>query len=203
MLAQATGAQEILQICLLDVPDDLTAGQNYSSTKSGTWTISIFFFRRKKNKLYERNKKIINSLIRVQIINKLDNKDLIKLISYEELILIPISIFKNSSPLESLVKYLKDNLDLSLSEIASLLNRDQRTIWITYNNASKKIKELEIIDKTLIPINIFNNRKLSILENLVYYLQNKNISLSNIAKILNRDYKTVWTCYSRAKHKLF
>ena len=50
---------------------------------------------------------------------------------------------------------------------------------------------------------MFNNRKLSILENLVYYLQNKNISLSNIAKILNRDYKTIWTINSRVKNKLY
>src|SRR3989344_2354927 len=77
VLAQATGAQEILQLCLLDVPDDLTSGQNYSSSKSGTWTISIFFFRRRKNKLYERNKNIINSIIKIKVTNNLDDKGLI------------------------------------------------------------------------------------------------------------------------------
>ncbi|MEK6906960.1 MAG: hypothetical protein AABW45_00355 [Nanoarchaeota archaeon] len=41
MLAQATGAQEILQFCFLDVPDDLTA-QNYSTTKSAAWSIIIW-----------------------------------------------------------------------------------------------------------------------------------------------------------------
>ena len=201
VLAQAIGAQEILQICLLDVPDDLTAGQNYSSSKSGTWSISIFFFRRRKDKSYEKNKEAINSVIRIKIGNKLNDREFMRLINYEESILIPISIFKDNSPLEALVKYLKENLNLSLSEIASLLNRDQRTIWITYDNASRKINGLEGLSKKLIPINVFSNRKLSILENTVYYLVNKGISLNNIAKILNRNYKTIWTTYSRTKNK--
>jgi len=202
MLAQAIGAQEILQLCLLDVPDDLTAGQNYSSSKSGTWTISIFFFRRKKNKLYEKNKNIINSIIKIKVTNNLDDKGLIRLIDYEKLVSIPISIFKNNSPLESLVKYLKENLNLSLSEISRLLNRDQRTIWITYDNASKKIRELEVKEKILIPISLFSNRKLSVLENLVYYLIKKEISLIKISSMLNRDYKTIYTIYTRSLKKL-
>ena len=41
MLAQATGAQDRLQLCFLDVPDDLTA-QNYSTTKSASWSIIIW-----------------------------------------------------------------------------------------------------------------------------------------------------------------
>ncbi len=41
MLAQASNNFEILQICLLDVPDDLTA-QNYSTTKSAAWSVLIW-----------------------------------------------------------------------------------------------------------------------------------------------------------------
>jgi len=41
MLAQASGAQEILQLCFLDVPDDLTS-QNYSTLRSGSWSIIIW-----------------------------------------------------------------------------------------------------------------------------------------------------------------
>ena len=149
--------------------------------------------------LYKENKKLLEKASRIKKENKLSNEEFIKLI--KEYIPIPISIFKNNSPLEALVKYLKENLDLSLSEISRLLNRDQRTIWITYDNASRKINGLEGLSKKLIPINVFSNRKLSILENTVYYLVNKGISLNNIAKILNRNYKTIWTTYSRTKNK--
>ena len=53
---------------------------------------------------------------------------------------IPISIFSNDklSTLETVVKYLKENVALKLVDIATLLNRDQRAIWTTYNNSKKK-----------------------------------------------------------------
>jgi len=41
LLAQASDNFEVLSLCLLDVPDDLTA-QNYSTTKSGAWTIFVY-----------------------------------------------------------------------------------------------------------------------------------------------------------------
>ena len=201
VLAQAVGNKHTLGICLIHAPNDLQS-TTYSTTSSGAWTITIFFFRRRKNKLYEENKNIINSIIELRVNYKLSNNDLIKLINYEkELILIPISIFRNASPLEALVKYLKDNLGLSLHEISVLLNRDDGTIWITYNNASKKITKLDVTSEILISINIFHNRKLSILENLITYLYGKEISLSRMAALLNRDYKTIYTVYKRAKDK--
>ena len=54
---------------------------------------------------------------------------------------IPISVFNNDklSPLETICKYLKENTHKSYSEIATLLNRNDRTIWTTYNNAKKKL----------------------------------------------------------------
>ena len=53
---------------------------------------------------------------------------------------IPISAFKNRKlgMLESCVVYLKDKCKLSYHEIAVLLNRDDRTIWTSYNKAKKK-----------------------------------------------------------------
>ncbi len=57
-------------------------------------------------------------------------------------ILIPVSIFEvDLSALEAICKYLKEELEFSYSRIALLLKRDSRTIWTTYNNASKKLKE--------------------------------------------------------------
>jgi hypothetical protein len=66
--------------------------------------------------------------------NKITKKDNIN---------IPIYVFRDRSlsVLEVLVEYMKDTLKLSYHEIASLLNRDDRTIWTCYNRAKKKKKE--------------------------------------------------------------
>ena len=55
---------------------------------------------------------------------------------------IQVSIFddRRLGVLESLVFYLRDTLSLKNSEIAKLLNRDDRTIWTVYNRVNKKIK---------------------------------------------------------------
>jgi len=149
--------------------------------------------------LYKENKKLLEKASRIKKENKLSNEEFIKLI--KEYIPIPISIFKNNSPLEALVKYLKENLDLSLSEISRLLNRDQRTIWITYDNAKKKIKNLDVSSKITIPLTYFSERELSILENLVDHLIEQKFSLPKISELLERNYKTIYTIYTRIKKK--
>ncbi len=151
------------------------------------------------NQVYNKNKKIFDELLEIKQKNSLKDQEILDLINKK--ILIPLSIFKNSSPLESIVKYLKDNLKLNFHNISSLLNRNERTIWVTYNNAIKKNIILDIKDELKIPVEIFSNRKLSVLENLVSYLKNSNYSLQQISLIINRDYKTIWTCYNRSKKK--
>jgi len=119
---------------------------------------------------------------------------------------VPCCIFKERSLgiLEALAKYLKEELDLSYNEIASLLNRDNRVIWRTYSNARKKLKKKLAADKKTIwiPISVFTNRKLGLLESLTKYLK-EDIEMTNyeIARALNRDNRTIWTSYSRAKKK--
>ena len=120
--------------------------------------------------------------------------------------LLPISIFDNNelSCLESIVKYLKEELKLKFHEIAFLLNRDDRTIWTTYNFACKKrkIKLNAKESKFPIPISIFTNRKLSVLESIAGYLKdNFNLRYSEIAALLNRDERNIWTVYNRYKKK--
>ena len=62
------------------------------------------------------------------------------------------------------------------------------------------MKEEEII---LIPSNIFKNRSLSILEALVEYLKEKrSLTYHEIAELLERDDRTIWTVYNRAKKKV-
>lgn len=53
-----------------------------------------------------------------------------------------------------------------------------------------------------IPISIFSNRKLGVLEIVVKYLiENHSLTYSKIAVMLNRDDRTIWTAYKNAKIK--
>ncbi|MBS3151701.1 hypothetical protein J4443_04950 [Candidatus Woesearchaeota archaeon] len=119
---------------------------------------------------------------------------------------IPVSIFKNDklSCLEAIVKYLKENLNLKYHEIALSTNRDDRTIWATYDHAKKKLADKFIIDeiKHTIPLEIFQNRKFSVLELISKYLhEDVGLSYHEIAVLLNRNDRTIWTVYQRYKTK--
>ena len=131
-------------------------------------------------------------------------RDIIHLAEEKE-ILIPISIFtKKLRILETLTKYLREELNLNYHQIGALLNRDERNIWHTYNYSRKKYSaKLKIpVSKYFIPISIFKN-KLGALENIIIYLKDElRLSYSNIAKLLERDDRTIWTMYNRVKKKI-
>jgi len=57
-------------------------------------------------------------------------------------IFIPLSIFEDRrlSALEAIVEYLKEKRHLTFHQIAVMTNRDDRTIWTTYNRAKTKRK---------------------------------------------------------------
>ncbi len=119
---------------------------------------------------------------------------------------LPISIFKTKkiSSLESIAKFLRENKGLSFKKIAKLLNRNPISLCSTYHKAKKKFTKRFIIKKTdeLIPFSVFQNRKFSILESLIQYLkQDCKLSNHKIAILLNKDDRTIWTVYSRAKKK--
>ena len=118
---------------------------------------------------------------------------------------LPIFIFKNNSlsALEAIVKYLKEEYNLNYAEISRRLNRSSKTIWVTYQRAKKKMpKKLKGKSDIFIPVEIFQNRKFSVLEILVSYLkQEQEISYKDIAKLINRNYRTVLTVYRRFRKK--
>jgi len=60
----------------------------------------------------------------------------------EKILDIPLRILQDRTlaVLESIVEYLKEEKCLKYSEIAKLLNRDQRTIWTVYSRSKKKRK---------------------------------------------------------------
>lgn len=109
---------------------------------------------------------------------------------------IPLVLFNDRrlGVLETLVKYMKENLGMKYVEIARILNRDNRTIWATYDKATKKVPTgLPEAQGYLIPINIFANRKQGVLQVLAKYAYQKlDLTYSQTAKLLNRDPRTIW-----------
>jgi DNA-directed RNA polymerase specialized sigma24 family protein len=124
-------------------------------------------------------------------------------ISKEEYI--PVSIFtKKLSPLEIVVKYLKENKQNNYVEIGKKLNRSEKTIWQAYSNSKKKLKKKFIIKKIKypIPVKVLSDRKLTVFEIIVAYLvEYYNLTYSEIAGLLKRDQRTIWTTYQRALKK--
>ncbi len=118
---------------------------------------------------------------------------------------LPVYIFQSRlSCLEAIVKYMHENLDFGFTKIARILNRSSKTIWATYSKANGKMPERfkPEISKYLIPVSVLNERKLSVLESIVEFLREKHeLSYKQISLLINRDNRTIWTVYQKAKKK--
>ena len=118
----------------------------------------------------------------------------------------PISILKTElSGLEAIVKFLKENRKNSYKEIATLLKRNPKTLAVSYNVAKtkkpEKFSKYICANKTKIPFSVFSE-ELSILEAICAYLKSENMSYSEIARLINKDPRTVWTVCKRAEKKM-
>lgn len=132
-------------------------------------------------------------------------KDLLKVPEKEE-VKIPISVFKNDKlgSLETIVKYLRENKLLAFKQIGSLTNRNEIALAVTYRNAKRKLeaKFIEEISPYYLPVSILQDRKLSVLENIVSYLKDTfGLTYHKIAILLNRNDRTIWTVYQRGRKK--
>jgi len=118
---------------------------------------------------------------------------------------IPISILGNRklSCLESVIKFLREEVDLSNSQVSKILARSPQTCWTTYRNAVKKLPARSKFDfsENDIPVSVIRNNKLSVLESIVVFLAGKYLSFHEIALLLNRDDRTIWTVHKRAMTK--
>src|SRR3989344_831535 len=99
-----------------------------------------------------------------QEIIELVNKSL--KVEVKEEVKVPISVFKNEylSSLETIVKYLRENLLLSFRQIGALTNRNEIALAVTYRNAKKKLAEkfvIEEISPYYIPVTILHDRNIS------------------------------------------
>jgi hypothetical protein len=163
--------------------------------------------KRPEHSRIDESRELLKSIIRFMKLNQqLSLHELVGLyteVSPEESI--PISIFsKDLSPSEALCKYLKENRDLSFHQIAVLLNRNDRSIWTSYRRAaSKSAQPFEPKEQdTLIPLTIFQDRSLSILEHVVHHLRTSyDLSNSRISKLINKNPSSIATVANRAAKK--
>ncbi|HIH42246.1 TPA: hypothetical protein HA246_01240 [Candidatus Woesearchaeota archaeon] len=131
--------------------------------------------------------------------------DMFNLIHHEELFISTKIFNKNLSALETIAKYLHENIQLDFNEIAILLNRNVKTVWQAYDFAKKKMPEKLAAENTkyFFPVNVIAKRELSVLENIVLFLKKEySLKLVKIAELLQRDVKTIWTINKRAERKL-
>jgi hypothetical protein len=119
---------------------------------------------------------------------------------------VPVSVISNRelSSLESIVKFLRENLRLTNVMVANLLGRSLQVTWTTYHNASKKMPRpiVSVASRFDVPLNIFRDSRYSVLESIVVYLkEHSGLSYHDIAQLLNRDDRTIWTVFNRASQK--
>ena len=124
---------------------------------------------------------------------------------HDEGISIPCSVFTELlSPFESMCKYLKEHLKMTYHEIALLLDRDDRTIWTVYQHAARKDKKpIKVAASPIVfPVSLLRDRRLSALEHLASYLKEYHgMTYHEIAVLLKRDDRTIWTMYQRSLRK--
>ncbi|MBW6442744.1 hypothetical protein K0A97_03125, partial [Patescibacteria group bacterium] len=229
-----TSGQGKLYFCLRGFPTNI-ASQEYSTSRLGPWEITILLVaiipaKKQKRRIskkrlgedklfgaidlildelkeeYSLGKKEIIDILIEKLSKKygFGKKDILKLIEQEKNI--PSTIFsKELGALESLVGYMKENLNMSYKEISNILQRNERTIWTAYKKA--KEKQLTSIKKKrdkgfLIPLSIFKNKKLTILESVILYMKQKGLKFIEIAELLERDQRNIWTVYTKAKEKI-
>lgn len=128
--------------------------------------------------------------------------------------LVPLSIFSQKLyPAEALCKYLKENERLSYQQIGKILGRNQKSVWATYQRATKKSKlkfylnnnnnsDKRKEDQYFLPISLFSDYNYSFLENVILHLRSAYL-LNNkqIAKLLHKTPNSIAVLAKRAREK--
>lgn len=115
----------------------------FADRKIGVLEITVKYLKENCTLNYSRIAKLLNRDDRTiwtayhEAAKKHKEKFAIKKEEYN----IPCNIFseRKLGPLEALVTYLKNDLNLSFKQISEMLNRNYRTIWLSYKNGKKKI----------------------------------------------------------------
>ena len=120
---------------------------------------------------------------------------------------VPLSIFASAlSPGEALVKYLRENRSMRLSEISRILNRNENCLWLNYQRAVGKKARFIISHNEgaeLIPLSIFQRPSLSYLEAITLHLRReRGLRNSEVSALLRKSVQVVSIAYGRALSKL-
>ncbi|MBN1156874.1 hypothetical protein JXA85_04605 [Candidatus Woesearchaeota archaeon] len=93
--------------------------------------------------------------------------------------------------------------DRTLFAINFLINELREKYNIGYDEVSKLITERqEQLNLSVVPLEIFSERPLGILECIVKFLrEERGMSLNQIAKMLLRDNRTIWSSYNNSLKK--
>ncbi len=137
--------------------------------------------------------------------HQLSYEDILKQLQQVETTIPTTAFIRQLSSLETITKYLKENQHLELKEIARRLNRTYRTVWGAYHASERKHPAPLSPSPTPyhLPLSIFSERNLSVLETITHYLRTQHkLRYSQIAKILHRDPRTIWTTEHHAQRKL-
>jgi predicted DNA-binding protein (UPF0251 family) len=87
-------------------------------------------------------------------------------------------------------------------KIDVLLSNIQKKFNLSAKEVVELFKEKKEKSEIVLPLSIFNE-KLGMLEAASLYLRdNLRLSFSEIAKLLKRDYKTIWASYNKARKKV-
>ncbi len=93
-----------------------------------------------------------------------------------------------------------DNNRKSSSDIDKALSSVKKKYILTREEVEELIQKRD--GEIVLPISLFN-KGIGMLEATSLYLKDElNLSFNDIAKLLKRDYKTIWTSYTKAKKKL-
>jgi|OM-RGC.v1.024047978 hypothetical protein len=111
---------------------------------------------------------------------------------------IPATVFSTDlSPLQAIVTFLHDHKHEAFNTIAQALHRSYRAVWGAYKEAGITIAPC----KYSIPLDRFDDKH-SILECVVKYLkEHYELKFTDIARELDKDPRTVWTAWDRARKK--
>src|SRR3989344_124279 len=116
-------------------------------------------------------------------------------------VLVPVGVFRNLSPLEAVVVYTHDHHNLSFTAIAKKLEKQIPAVWTAYQNGKRRFRSPRASPYS-IPMTKLRSRTRSILELGVFYLHDEmNLRFFDIAHLMNRDERTIWTAYDRARRK--
>jgi hypothetical protein len=114
----------------------------FANRKLGVLETAVKILKENRLLNYSQTAKLLNRNDRTvwAAYHKAAKKQKEKFVLKKEEYNIPCDIFseRKQGPLEALVVYLKDELKLSFKQISGLLNRNYRTIWLSYKNGLRK-----------------------------------------------------------------